>query len=59
MAGRNKLPLDEKKIQLTVNRTLKHKEIAMLGGIESAKKIFQDAGNKEIDYLLFLKSKIS
>jgi hypothetical protein len=58
MAGRNKLPIEEKKIQITVNTMLKHKEITVLGGIDNVKKLFQDAGNKEIENLLFLKSKV-
>jgi hypothetical protein len=58
MAGRNKLPIEEKKIQITVNTMLKYKEITVLGGIDNVKKLFQDAGNKEIENLLFLKSKV-
>ncbi len=58
MAGRNKLPIEEKKRQITVNTMLKHKEITVLGGIDNVKKLFQDAGNKEIENLLFLKSKV-
>ena len=56
--GRKKLPIESKKIQVLVGVYLTHKEIIDLGGIDLVRKSFQDAGKKEIERLLFLKSKI-
>ena len=56
--GRKKLPIESKKIQVLVGVYLTHKEITDLGGIDLVRKSFQDAGKKEIERLLFLKSKI-
>ena len=58
MAGRNKLAEGEKKIQVICSCYLNGNQIIKLGGIANVRKVFQDAGNKEIENLLFLKSKV-
>lgn len=56
--GRKKLPLDQKIIAIPCNCYLTSVQIEKLGGRSSVRQLFQDAGNKEIEHLLFLKSKV-
>lgn len=56
--GRKKLAEGEKKIQVLGSCFLTGNQIAKLGGVSNVRKVFQDAGNKEIENLLFLKSKV-
>lgn len=58
MAGRNKLAEGEKKIQIICSCYLNGNQISKLGGIANVRQMFQNAGNKEIENLLFIKSKI-
>jgi hypothetical protein len=60
MAKLGRKPLEEglKKIQILAGVYLTSNQIIKLGGATSVRKIIQDAGNKEIENLLFLKSKV-